>query len=45
LPLIDRLEQRLGVPVISSNTATFWACLRRAGVDDALAGAGRLLTL
>jgi maleate isomerase/arylmalonate decarboxylase len=43
LPLIDQLEAEFGVPVVSSNTATLWASLRAAGVDDAIGGAGRLL--
>lgn len=33
LPLIANLEAELGVPVISSNTATLWASLRKANVD------------
>lgn len=43
LPLIPMLEDRLGIPVLSSNTATFWASLRRAGIDDPVPQAGRLL--
>ncbi len=43
LPLIETLEAELGVPVITSNQATLWAALRRAGVAEAAAGAGRLL--
>ena len=42
LPLIDPLEQRLGKPVISSNTATFWYALRLAGITDNLSAAGQL---
>ena len=30
LPLIARLESELGIPVITSNTATLWAALRAA---------------
>lgn len=44
LPLIAELEAEFGVPVISSNTATLWAALRDAGIDDSIAEAGRLLT-
>jgi maleate isomerase len=40
---IEPLEQALGVPVISSNQAMIWHCLRKAGVNDAVAGYGRLL--
>jgi maleate isomerase/arylmalonate decarboxylase len=43
LPLIARLEADLGVPVVTSNTATLWAALRAAGLDDAPPGAGRLM--
>ncbi len=43
LPLIERLEAQLGVPVITSNQATLWASLRAAGIADAVEGAGRLL--
>jgi len=40
---IAALEERLGKPVISSNTATLWQSLRLAGVSQRLAGGGRLL--
>lgn len=40
---IERLEADCGKPVVSSNTATFWFALRRAGMDDRLGGFGRLL--
>ncbi|MDH3233514.1 MAG: aspartate/glutamate racemase family protein [Alphaproteobacteria bacterium] len=43
LPIIDRLEQTLGKPVVTSNQATFWAALRASGITDHLDGAGRLL--
>ena len=42
LPLIDALEKETGLPVISSNTATLWHALRRAGIADAVPGGGRL---
>ncbi|MGE0747990.1 MAG: aspartate/glutamate racemase family protein [Rhodospirillales bacterium] len=42
-PVVARLEKELGKPVITSNTATFWAALRAAGVKDPLPGYGRLL--
>jgi len=41
--MIDKLEKELGVPVISSNTATFWAMMKRAGTKRKLKGYGRLL--
>jgi maleate isomerase len=37
-----RIEQRLGVPVTSSNHAMAWHCLRLAGVTDKLPQFGRL---
>ncbi len=39
----EQLERDLGIPVISSTTATFWAALRFGGVMDAVPGYGRLL--
>lgn len=38
------LEQALGKPVISSNSATFWLALRKAGITDAVASGGTLLS-
>lgn len=43
LDIIAPLEANLGKPVVSSNQATFWLALRRAGVQDRLTGFGRLL--
>ena len=43
IEVIDRLEKELGVPVISSNTATLWAMMRKAGFKRKLKGYGRLL--
>jgi len=34
LGLIRKLEEQTGLPVITSNQATLWACLRAAGLDD-----------
>ncbi|MFN0162544.1 MAG: decarboxylase [Burkholderiales bacterium] len=42
LPLLLRLEAELDKPVVSSNTATLWAALRRAGVADDIGCGGRL---
>ena len=36
-------ERELGKPVIAINTATYWHALRAIGIDDKVAGAGRLL--
>ena len=41
--VIDRLEKELGVPVISSNTASFWAMMGKAGIKRKIEGYGRLL--
>ncbi|MBN9085496.1 MAG: hypothetical protein J0J01_01200 [Reyranella sp.] len=41
--VIDRLEQKLGKPVITSTQATLWHALRLAGIDDRIEGYGRLL--
>jgi len=43
LAAIPRLEAALGKPVVSSNLATFWAALRKAGIAQPIAGFGRLL--
>ena len=32
--VIDKIEQKIGKPVITSNQAQMWSCLRRAGVND-----------
>ena len=42
LDVITSAESRLGIPVISSNTALAWHMLRLAGIDDALPEFGRL---
>ncbi len=44
LPLIADLEDELGVPVVTSNQATFWAMLRAAGIHDRFDGFGVLLS-
>jgi len=41
--VVDEIEQCLGKPVICSNQAMLWDCLRLAGVDDRLPRLGRLL--
>jgi len=43
LDVVDELEARLGKPVICSNQAMIWDCLRLAGIDDKVSGYGRLL--
>lgn len=41
--VIDRLEQALGKPVITSTQATLWHALRLAGISDPIEGHGTLL--
>lgn len=45
LPVVADLERQLGKPVVTSNLAGAWAALRGIGIDDAMAGSGRLLTV
>jgi maleate isomerase len=40
---IDELERRLGKPVINSNQATLWACLKKLGIRHTDKRLGRLL--
>jgi maleate isomerase len=42
--VIDRLEQALGRPVITSTQATLWHALRLAGIEDRIQGYGKLLS-
>lgn len=42
LEIIERLEKRLNKPVICSNQAMMWHCLRLAGLNDQIAGYGQL---
>jgi maleate isomerase len=39
---ITATEEKLGKPVVTSNQATLWACLRRIGLTQKIAGLGRL---
>jgi maleate cis-trans isomerase len=41
----DTIENELGKPVVTSNQATLWAALRRAGIRDRMQGFGRLLAI
>jgi maleate isomerase len=41
--LADRLEQKLGKPVIAINAATLWHALREHGICDRIPGTGTLL--
>ena len=40
--VIEVLERELQAPVISSNQAMIWHCLRKGGIRDAVPGYGRL---
>lgn len=42
-PILGRLEDELGMPVISSNQAMLWHCLRSAGETERVTGYGTLL--
>jgi maleate isomerase len=43
IEVIDKLEKELDIPVVSSNTATLWAMMKKAGTKRKLRGYGRLL--
>ena len=43
MSIIERLEQKLGKPVLSNNAVSLWAGLRMLGRDDGIAGYGTLL--
>lgn len=42
LEVAQEIECVIGKPVITSNQAQMWSCLRRAGVDDVVEGFGRI---
>ncbi|WP_264212036.1 ectoine utilization protein EutA [Leisingera thetidis] len=42
---VQRIEDHLGRPVVSSNQAMVWRCLRLAGISDPVPGYGRLFEL
>jgi len=41
--LVDELERAFAKPVVACNAAMYWQALRAIGVDDRMAGRGRLL--
>jgi maleate cis-trans isomerase len=43
--VLAALERDLGKPVVSAIQASFWHCLRLAGVGESVEGYGRLLAL
>jgi maleate isomerase len=42
---VERLEDRLGKPVITSNQAMIWRCMRLAGLNEPVPGFGKLFEL
>jgi len=42
---VDRVEAKVGVPVVTSTQAFLWHMLREAGVQDSVAGYGHLFRL
>ncbi|WP_425450045.1 ectoine utilization protein EutA [Virgifigura deserti] len=43
--IVPAIERAIGRPVVTSNLATAWACLRLCGVDEARPALGRLMAL
>ena len=44
LEVAEEIEQVVGKPVVTSNQAQFWSCLRRAGIRDELQGFGQIFS-
>jgi maleate isomerase len=44
LDVAQEIEQLTGKPVVTSNQAQFWSCLRRAGITDRLRGFGQIFS-
>ena len=42
LEVAAEIEQAAGKPVVTSNQAQMWSCLRRAGIDDVIGGFGEI---
>ena len=42
LEVVEEIEQKAGKPVVTSNQAQFWSCLRKAGIDDRIKGFGQI---
>lgn len=45
MEIVERLEQDLGIPVITSNGASLWAAMRAHGIKEQLQGYGSLFQL
>lgn len=43
ISIIEALEKEIGKPVISSNQAMLWHCLRKGGISDVISDYGKLL--
>lgn len=43
IPVLERMEQELGVTILASNLAMLWAVLSKMGLSYSVPGAGRLL--
>ena len=41
---IKKLENKINIPITSSNHALAWHCLRLAGIDDNFPNLGKLYT-
>ncbi|MCP4327483.1 MAG: hypothetical protein GY791_03495 [Alphaproteobacteria bacterium] len=44
LEVAEEVERLTGKPVITSNQAQFWSCLRRAGIGDSIHGFGQIFS-
>ena len=42
LSILDKLEKKLGIPVLSSNQTLIWDTLKNIGVKNKLHGFGKL---
>ena len=45
LEVAQEIEDLVGKPVVTSNQAQMWSCLRRAGIEDEIAGFGRVFSM
>jgi maleate isomerase len=43
MSVTERVEPRIGIPILGINAVLFWFAIREIGIDSALEGAGRLL--
>jgi maleate isomerase len=44
LDVAEEIENMTGKPVVTSNQAQMWSCLRRAGIKDEISGFGRIFS-